>query len=1175
MEGIVTITGEKPYSVIEWKMNTLLISAEARKIWNLDRTHLTEDGHVIIADIRLARAMMLRLQTTRIRETGRTMPLRAGEFFGIGLLHEVYHALFRAYRRQKKSTVFQEAWDVLQRTLPRPALVQVLQSFVTAFPPESIVKGETSIDTYLHRVLSHEPMRQKLLEELILLWMHNENPALTPYRFLFDDRRLRKETHYGTLIGALKDFFETQPQFGPHHQNLMEMLATPARKFPHSLGRQLQYIIETWGELLPDRLSRLLQGVDFIREEEKARGAPGMGPGPVQVPTYGEETPEQFSPDLDWMPQVILMAKNTLVWLDQLSRKYKRSINRLDQIPDEELDLLARWGFTGLWLIGLWDRSRASKRIKQLSGNPEAEASAYAIYDYVIQPELGGEEALENLKQRCRARGIRLAGDMVPNHTGIDARWVIEHPDWYIQVPKPPFPSYTFNGPNLSEHPEMGLYIEDHYYDRSDAAVVFKWIHFRTGEVRYIYHGNDGTSIPWNDTAQLNYLLPEVREAVIQQILKVARRFPIIRFDAAMTLTKKHFQRLWFPEPGSGGDIPSRSEFGMSREAFDRRMPREFWREVVDRVAREAPDTLLLAEAFWLMESYFVRTLGMHRVYNSAFMNMLKNEDNAKFRELLKNTLAFDPEILKRYVHFMSNPDEETAVVQFGKGDKYFGVCTLMVTLPGLPLFGHGQIEGSAEKYGMEFRRAYWDEKPDAALIARHEREIFPLMRRRHLFAGVENFYMYDVIHPDGGVLEDVFAYSNRYGKERVLVVYNNRFAQARGWIRASVPKAVKRENGQSYSRTVSLAEGLHLAKGSTGFVIFRDHVSGLEYIRSLEAIWTQGLYVELDAYKYMVLWEFREVLEEDGVYSRLHETLAGKGVPSIEEALREMFLKDLHAALIAICRAGRIQGMPEDVSPGVASLQPLNRAYYNFLEQLKKVCHYAFVPEQILSRVEDRMKVFFAVLQVDPFLPDSKSAEIRQMKELLAQILPQMDEISKQAIFLTFSMLPLWHRLKSQVSVASLDELWHHWVLFKPLQEWWTRQGWSKEQIDDLCRLLEILLRFFSRDEEAMVIGDRGAARIMLRLVEDSRVRAFLRVHSYQHTLWFYRESYERLIQTLWILQIMEWFSRLRGDKRKLIRALKGTYRAYNLWMHAEVHSRFHLAKLVEALEMAADPKV
>jgi DNA-binding transcriptional ArsR family regulator len=42
-------------------------------------------------------------------------------------------------------------------------------------------------------------------------------------------------------------------------------------------------------------------------------------------------------------------------------------------------------------------------------------------------------------------------------------------------------------------------------------------------------HGNDGTSMPWNDTAQLDYLKAEVREAVIQTILHVARNFPVSR----------------------------------------------------------------------------------------------------------------------------------------------------------------------------------------------------------------------------------------------------------------------------------------------------------------------------------------------------------------------------------------------------------------------------------------------------------------------------------------------------------------------------------------------------------------------------------------------------------------------------------------------------------------------
>jgi hypothetical protein len=231
---------------------------------------------------------------------------------------------------------------------------------------------------------------------------------------------------------------------------------------------------------------------------------------------------------------------------------------------------------------------------------------------------------------------------------------------------------------------------------------------------------------------------------VIQTILHVARQFPIIRFDAAMTLARRHVQRLWFPEPGSGGAIPSRAEHGMSSEAFLQAMPNEFWREVVDRVAHEAPGTLLLAEAFWLMEGYFVRTLGMHRVYNSAFMNMLRDEKNANYRSVIKNTIEFDPEILQRYVNFMNNPDERTAVDQFGRGEKYFGTCVMLSTLPGLPMFGHGQLEGFEEKYGMEFRRASRVEDADVGMVAEHWRRISPLLHRRGLFSGASDFRLYD-----------------------------------------------------------------------------------------------------------------------------------------------------------------------------------------------------------------------------------------------------------------------------------------------------------------------------------------------------------------------------------------------------------------------------------------------
>ena len=115
--------------------------------------------------------------------------------------------------------------------------------------------------------------------------------------------------------------------------------------------------------------------------------------------------------------------------------------------------------------------------------------------------------------------------------------------------------------------------LEDHYWNDSDAAVVFKRADRWSGDTRYVYHGNDGTSFPWNDTAQLDFLKAEVREQVIRTILDVARRFPIIRFDAAMVLARKHVERLWWPEPGQPGGIPSRAEHAMTKAEFEALMP--------------------------------------------------------------------------------------------------------------------------------------------------------------------------------------------------------------------------------------------------------------------------------------------------------------------------------------------------------------------------------------------------------------------------------------------------------------------------------------------------------------------------------------------------------------------------------------------------------------------------
>ncbi|MCW5836121.1 MAG: hypothetical protein KIS78_27215, partial [Labilithrix sp.] len=868
-------------------------------------------GDIVFQDGAAVRAFAERVTRGEGRTSG--AEVRPAELAAMALVHEVLHAVVGMYRRRYPES-FARLASALEASLGPDARSVVLE-FLGAFPPPPVYRalggdGDATPEVYLERMEVDGGARRsaeaEIDEELLLLWVTNQNAAYDPVRTIVGDHELGPT--YRAFVREAQRFFEEEPRFGPKGETLLELILAPGRAHPTSIFAQLEYIDRAWAKALGlDQLPlwrRMAWTRDLRVEEDKwfERGGPGPGEPLLEAMRFGPKSaadePARFSPDLNWMPNVVLIAKSVYVWLDQLGKKYGREITRLDQVPDEELDLLAARGLNGLWLIGLFERSVASRKVKQMRGDRDALASAYSLKCYEIARELGGVPAYENLKARASARGVRLAADMVPNHVGIDGDWVIDHPDWFLQVRRPPFPAYRFGGPDLAENNRVGVFLEEGYWDKTDAAVVFRRHDGWSGEDRYIYHGNDGTSMPWNDTAQLDYLKPEVRHAVIETILHVARMFPIIRFDAAMTLAKRHIQRLWYPLPGQGGAIPSRADYAMTQEEFDAAIPVEFWREVVDAVAERAPDTLLLAEAFWMMEGYFVRTLGMHRVYNSAFMNMLKREENDKYRATITNVLDFDPEILKRFVNFMNNPDEETAVAQFGEDDKYFGVCVLMSTMPGLPMFGHGQIEGLHEKYGMEYRRARWNEQTNEELVRRHEREIFPLLHKRYLFSGVEHFALYDFVTDGGRVDEDVYAYSNGAGGERALVVFHNKWKGTRGRIFRSTHRG-----------NVVEELGLGAARERGDWLVIRDLPHGLEYLRPTRDVVEGGVAWELGAFQYHVLTGFRPVTATlELPYDRLAAELAGRGVPDVERAARELYLRPVHAPLREACSKGHVE---------------------------------------------------------------------------------------------------------------------------------------------------------------------------------------------------------------------------------------------------------------------------
>lgn len=1145
------------------------ISRQSRDLYQFDQQLYAFDGNVIFANFHAVRLFVQKMNQKRDLLHYPEQAIKAGQVNALGLIDEILHYVLSLYRQQVNPLVFAEALTWLEERLGAPAVDKALLAFTRQFPPLNVyLQAETEEQYLAGKAKDGTPTRQTTLEEMLMLWVTNKNPASAPYQELFDDQTLQAWTSYRAIIEELYQYFETQPPFGPDQENLMDMLRSPAIAVPHSLTGQLEYIRSRWGNLLGSYLYRLLSSLDLLKEEEKLSFT---GPGPIAIPTYdrlGDR--ENFSPDRDWMPRLVMVAKNTYVWLSQLSDKYDTSITRLDQIPDQELDTLAHWGYTGLWLIGLWERSLASARIKQLCGNPEAISSAYSLYSYEIAADLGGEEAYRNLRDRAWQRGIRLASDMVPNHMAIDSWWVVEHPEWFLSLPYAPFPSYTFNGPNLSSDARASIYLEDHYYTRSDAAVVFKRVDHQNGSTQYIYHGNDGTSMPWNDTAQLNYLNPDVREQVIQTILAVARRFPIIRFDAAMTLAKKHYQRLWFPEPGSGGDIATRAEHGMTREQFDALFTNEFWRDVVERVAQEAPDTLLLAEAFWMMESYFVRTLGMHRVYNSAFMNILRDEENAKYRLIMKNTLEFDPEILKRFVNFMNNPDERTAIDQFGDGDKYFGICTLMVTMPGLPMFGHGQVEGFSEKYGMEFKKAYWDEKPRPDLLSRHERQIFPLLHRRAEFAGIENFRLFDFFTPGGTVDENVFAYANGLGSQHNLVVYHNRYGSTQGYIRISA--AFNPKDGTDALQQTALKDALGLVPQPHSFVILRDQSSNLEYLRPAQELIDMGLYLELNAYDCHVFVDIRQVQDDEwSSYQHLYEYLGRRGVPDMQHALTELLLQPVLNPFHLIANQGYFQflldarlnrmllKLPDHL------LSEAGHKYANFLNGIQTLTGTSLAQQSLQDRLTRGLETLLSWPVIDQThypLPGGKiyQASLAELKNGLK------GDPDRWLILTGFLFVRDIGKTSSENNPAEQSlSRFQEWRLAAALAESYQAFGFEEEHALSMVNLVQLLIR------EQNWLQKRQKTSLAATLeawLSSSEIQRFLGINRHKGILWYNQESFEELVWWMTAIAVLEESSQAEfgaSDFVELVLALAADVRVL---LAAAAQSEYQVAALLDAVE-------
>jgi hypothetical protein len=437
-------------------------------------------------------------------------------------------------------------------------------------------------------------------------------------------------------------------------------------------------------------------------------------------------------------------------------------------------------------------------------------------------------------------------------------------------------------------------------------------------------------------------------------------------------------------------------------------------------------------------------------------------------------------------------------------------------------MFGHGQIEGFAEKYGMEYTRAYLDENPDQDLIERHRREIFPLLHRRRLFSGVDNFLLYDFFSAAEGVDENVFAYSNRVGEDRSLVVFNNRYGAASGWIRTSVG-FLSAEDGV---RQCSLMEGLDLHPAGDVFVTFRDHNTGLEYIRSSLDLAEKGLFLDLNAYQTHVFLNVREIQDDArGSYARLNARLNGGGVPSLNDALTELFLEPVlipfreatHPGFFRYILDTFIENRQDDRSKAI--LEQMDAKITAILRGMKDFNGAHQNGGEILREIQKRISVFLWLgsgSQSNP-LPGSKN--FTAMTDAARNGFHEDPE--RQAVMLGWLAAHNLGKAAGAQDAAERSLAWFEELrLDKTLLNTYSALGNN----DRACAwMLETTRMLICVQNWCDLSGKEPLNDILRGWLECPEIRQFWDVNQFEGALWFNRERFEVFLWWLGVLAAVD----------------------------------------------------
>jgi hypothetical protein len=330
---------------------------------------------------------------------------------------------------------------------------------------------------------------------------------------------------------------------------------------------------------------------------------------------------------------------------------------------------------------------------------------------------------------------------------------------------------------------------------------------------------------------------------------------------------------------------------------------------------------------------------------------------------------------------------------------------------------------------------------------------------------------------------------------------------------------------------------------------------------------------VELGAYKYHVFVDFREVRDTQwSHYARIAQDLNGRGVPSIDEALKEMLLQPLQNAFKELVNAHTFRRLMEArITQPQAQLdqklmEEIEKKMRRLLEEAKKLSGGREDGMAIIQEIRRKLEAILYLPILTSRYPYLQPKEVKAAAEYLHRKLT--GSTTAWATLFGWLFVHALGKVVNQRDFAGQSHTWiDEWMLGKTISS--VLRDLGMEEVSAWNSLTVIKwLTSHQRWFESKPSGQGQAYGIIERLLKDGDVRQFLQVNQCNDIWWFNKEAFEELLWWLMMVAALTIGSDPLRPVHAVIEELQGCYSIIQAWQKAEEKSEYQVETFLELLK-------